>query len=101
YQSYTDSWISATAKDLYMILTQTHGETDTIPPTVTASPPSGTYFTEQSVELVSDEPATIYYTTDGSEPTTNSTVYDAAIIISESTTLKFFAVDSADNPSTV
>src|SRR5690606_24962374 len=68
---------------------------DTSPPVITAVPPGGSYNTPQNVTLLSDEPATIYYTTDGSEPTTNSTVYDAAIIISENTTLKFFGVDAA------
>src|SRR5690606_11411281 len=100
-QQYTTSWISSLTTDLYMILTQTHGETDTIPPTVTAIPPGGTYFSEQSVVLASDEPAIIYYTTDGSEPTTSSSVYSAPITISENTVLKFFGVDSSGNPSPV
>src|SRR5690606_35071942 len=103
YQTYTTSWLSSTAKDLYMILTQTHGGTaDTIPPTVTAIPPGGTYFSEQSVVLASDEPATtIYYTTDGSEPTTNSAVYNAPIVISDTMTLKFFGVDAAGNVGSI
>ncbi len=46
---------------------------DTIAPTVTANPVSGNYDTIQSVTLTADEQATIYYTTDGSIPTTSST----------------------------
>ncbi|MDH5543762.1 MAG: chitobiase/beta-hexosaminidase C-terminal domain-containing protein, partial [Nitrospinota bacterium] len=42
-----------------------------------------------------------YYTTDGSGPTTASTVYSSAISISSNATLKFFSVDNAGNSEVV
>lgn len=70
---------------------------DTVKPTTTANLPGRLYRGGQNVELAADEPATIYYTTDGSTPTTGSTVYSGPISINESTVLKFFAVDTAGN----
>ena len=76
-------------------------ETDTTPPVVTADPPGGDYSSPQGVRLTASEPATIYYTTDGSEPTVQSAVYSGPITVSADTTLKFFAVDTAGNASDV
>jgi len=77
------------------------GDGDTTTPATTASPAGGSYSTSQAVSLTSNEPVTIYYSTDGSIPTTTSTVYSAPLIISTSTTLKFFARDSAGNSEAV
>ncbi|MGH9879672.1 MAG: chitobiase/beta-hexosaminidase C-terminal domain-containing protein, partial [Nitrososphaerales archaeon] len=70
---------------------------------VSASPVGGTYSTTQSVTLESSDPAaTIYYSTDGTDPTTNSTQYNGTVIgISTNTTLKFFAVDLLNHTSAV
>ena len=56
--------------------------------------PDGGNFTgeSQSVTISADAGATIYYTTDGSTPTTSSAVYSTAISISETTIIKAFAV---------
>jgi hypothetical protein len=74
---------------------------DDLPPVTTATPPGGFYSTSQSVTLTANEPATIYYTTNNSTPTTSSTVYSSPIPISATTTLKFFAKDTAGNLETV
>src|SRR5438034_6827488 len=68
-----------------------------LPPTVSASPAGATYTSAKSVTLTASEPATIYYTKDGTTPTTSSAVYSAPISIGTSTTLKFFAKDTAGN----
>ena len=61
--------------------------------TPTFSPQGGTYSDAQSVTIsCATEGATIYYTTDGSTPTTSSSVYSSAINVSETTTIKAIAV---------
>jgi hypothetical protein len=74
---------------------------DTQLPVTTASPAGGIYNAVQTVTLTTNKPATIYYTTDGSEPTTGSAVYSSAITIATSSTLKFFAVDTYGNVEVV
>jgi Chitobiase/beta-hexosaminidase C-terminal domain len=57
------------------------------------TPPAGTYNSTQSVTLTDNTPsATIYYTTDGSNPNTSSTVYTGPITVSTSETIKSIAV---------
>jgi len=76
---------------------------DVTAPTVTANPVGGNYDTAQSVVLTAnDESATtIYYTTDGTEPTSSSsTQYTGPININTTTTLKFMAIDAAGNQGT-
>ena len=69
---------------------------------VSASVTGGTYNSAQTVKLTaSDSSATIYYTLDGSKPTTSSEKYKEAITISETTTLKAIAVDSQGNTSAI
>jgi N-acetylneuraminic acid mutarotase len=58
-------------------------------------PPAGTYATAQSVTISDTTPgATIYYTTDGSPPTTSSNVYSSPITVSEPLTIEAIAVAS-------
>lgn len=69
---------------------------------VNASVKSGAVANPTSVTLSTDTPdATIYYTTDGTEPTSKSTKYTAAISITAATTVKAFAVKSGNVPSDV
>jgi hypothetical protein len=68
----------------------------------TFSPPGGAYGIAQSVSINSGSTgATIYYTTNGSTPTTNSTVYSGPIAVSASETLEAIAVAPGYGPSTV
>jgi hypothetical protein len=70
---------------------------DTGAPTTTASPAGGTYNASVTVTLTANESATIYYTTDGSTPTTSSSVYTVPLVLSSDATLKYFAKDLAGN----
>jgi hypothetical protein len=108
HTTYTTGWNTFTSVDLSMILEYSGGGTggggsgDTTPPTVSATPAGGTYTSSQSVTLSSNEPATIYYTTDGSTPSdTSSPEYTSPISITADTTLKFYGIDTAGNPSSV
>lgn len=56
-------------------------------------PAAGTYNSVQNVTISTEtEGATIYYTTNGDNPTTSSTEYTAAITVGESMTIKAIAV---------
>jgi len=70
---------------------------DLMPPVTTVAPAGGFVATPQTVTLSVNEPATIYYTTNGSDPTISSPQYAAPITVGNTTTLKFFAVDTAGN----
>ncbi len=68
----------------------------------TFSPAAGTYNATQNVELsTTTEGATIYYTTNGNDPTTASSVYSTAIPVTETTTIKAIAVKSGMDNSSV
>lgn len=72
---------------------------DAVAPTVGANPPPAPYMEPINIELTVDElEATIYYTTDGSEPDINSSVYSMPILLEDGAiTIKAFAIDSAGN----
>jgi hypothetical protein len=75
------------------------GPDDTTAPTSEADPPGGLYRATVSVTITADEPATIYYTVDGTEPdmTSDSGASPLTIDVTDSTDLAFFAVDDAGN----
>lgn len=69
----------------------------TAPAAPTFSVEAGTYTAEQTVTITAAEGATIYYTTDGTEPSAQKAEqkYTEPITISETTTLKAIAVKGA------
>ena len=70
--------------------------------TPTFSPVAGTYASVQTVTISSATPgATIYYTTNGSAPTTSSAAYTVPITVSSSETVEAIAVASSDGTSAV
>lgn len=78
---------------------------DSVVPVTTPTVVGGTYNAPQTVNLnASEATATIYYTTTGTAPTTATTtkgVGSVSVSISKTTTLMYFAVDTAGNKETV
>ena len=80
------------------------GTVDAMPvvETPTFTPAEGTYTEAQNVTIAcSTEGATIRYTLDGSDPTSNSTAYNSAITINATTTVKAKAFKSGCEDSEV
>ena len=76
--------------------------TQTTVSTPTFTPAAGTYTSAQSVSISdATSAATIYYTTNGTTPTTSSAVYAGPITVSSSETLEAIAVKSGDTNSAV
>ena len=66
----------------------------------TFSPVAGTYTEAQTISIsCTTDGATIYYTTDGEDPTSESGVYTSSFTISETTTVKAMAVKEGMNNS--
>jgi peptidoglycan/xylan/chitin deacetylase (PgdA/CDA1 family) len=82
--------------------TYTINNSTPIAATPTFSPAAGTYSSAQTV-TISDVTtgAKIYYTTNGTTPTTSSAVYSAPLAISSTTTVKAIAAASGYNNSAV
>lgn len=60
-------------------------------------PPDGQYGTAQTVALVTERPATIYYTQDGTEPSLRSQRYTQPFTLDQTATVRFFSVDPYGN----
>ena len=74
---------------------------DNIVPTVSATPTGNYYNTTQVVTLKLSESGIIYYTLNGTNPTTSSTKYTGPLSISSTKTLKYLAIDLAGNKSPI
>jgi N-acetylneuraminic acid mutarotase len=94
----------ATASGYSPSAVETASYTINLPAAATPSffPAAGTYSTAQNV-TISDSiaGATIYYTTNGSSPTTSSTVYTSAITVASTETLQAIATASGLSTSAV
>jgi RHS repeat-associated protein len=83
---------SAVATAAYTIVT----------PTPTFSPVAGSYGSSETVTISdSNSAATLYYTTNGTTPTTSSTKYTSAITVSSTETLEALATATGDTNSSV
>ena len=70
--------------------------------TPTFSPAAGVFTSAQSVTISTEtDGATIHYTTDGTDPTTSSSVYSSAISVNATTTIKAIAVKTGMDNSSV
>jgi hypothetical protein len=68
----------------------------------TFNPAGGTYASTQSVTISDEAPwPIIYYTTDGSRPTTSSTIYNGPITVSSSVTIRAIATGNNRSQSEV
>lgn len=80
------------------------GDTPAVPTLTkpTFTPADGTAFDESlEVAIEAEEGATIYYTTNGDEPSTTSAFYTEPFSITETTTVKAYAVKDGSNDSQV
>ncbi|WP_367652270.1 chitobiase/beta-hexosaminidase C-terminal domain-containing protein [Paenarthrobacter ureafaciens] len=85
------------------VATRTYTVLDTTPPVVTVNPPAGSYPANQQITLTANEAgSSIYFTTNGTNPTaTAANKYSSPITLTSSMTLKYFAVDPANNSSAI
>lgn len=81
----------ATDEEEYKLDNQAH---------VDVQPTSQTYKDSLEVSIVSNDGSTIYYTTDGSQPTTESGLYTSPFVITGDITVKAYALDAAGNTAT-
>ncbi|MDO4225281.1 MAG: chitobiase/beta-hexosaminidase C-terminal domain-containing protein, partial [Bergeyella zoohelcum] len=90
-------WVLATSGNNYAVWTKTAVNT---PPSINLTAPTGTYITGESktISLSSTDDSgvapVIRYTTDGTEPTASSPIYNGGITINSDTTIKAAAFDN-------
>lgn len=74
--------------------------TDSKPPILTITPAS-TFQDKQTVTMSTNDTSGIYYTTDGSNPTSSSLRYTGPLTLETTTTIKAFATDTFGNTSNI
>ena len=93
---YPKEWSDATLRP-QLVVTSVQGT----PPVVSAAPAGGNFSGPVDVTLSASEPAAIYYTTNGTDPTATSPIYDGPIHLVRTTTLTFIGIDSGGATSPV
>jgi|GEM_PF-2085993 len=97
---YVKFTLSAQARTTSWKITYTTSSNPAATPTF--SPAAGTYTSAQSVTIsCATSGASIYYTTDGSDPDNTKTPYTGAISVSSTTTIKARAYASGYDPSAI
>ena len=100
----TDPLVLTAAKQVrftYMVVTYTVGEVTKVSQPV-ISPAGGEITTETEISITCDtEEASIYYTTDGNDPTTESTLYEGPFTLSTDATVKAIAVKTGLTNSSI
>lgn len=101
YKAYAASNLSLYphAIKVYKLVEESGGTSTCAAPTF--SPAAGAVVSGTEVTISSPDGATIYYTTDGTTPTSSSSVYFTPIKITEATTIKAFASKSGYNDSDI
>ena len=102
-QQNNSRWMNNVGKD-YRASVVRPGQTDVLPPSASHSP-TNTVTSSASIVVTltatddTDSAPKIRYTTDGSAPSSTSTLYSGPLTISANTTLRYFAIDSEGNQS--
>jgi hypothetical protein len=86
--------IAVNANGTSVVAAGTYVLTPSTPQLPVFSPAGGTFTTAQSVTITSAGATAIYFTTDGTIPTTFSTLYTAAVPVANGTVLQALAVNS-------
>ncbi len=81
----------ATSGTDYAIWTKTIND---VAPTLSVSPSGGTYYSAQTVTLLTTSGASVYYTTDNTAPTNASSKYSVPVVISGTQTLRAIAYNA-------
>ncbi len=99
--SATISYMSVTTAGVLEVAKSSAYVLDTVASVSTISPLSGSFSTPPTVTLSTTKVgATIYYTTDGTTPTTASKKYTTPFATTGTTTVRYFSVDSGLNTET-
>ncbi len=96
--------LTATAQIRFSYMTITYEESSDAIQTLatpTFSHEDGEFTSPFELTITAEDGATIYYSLDGNDPTTESDVYSAPITISETTTVKAYAVADGFNDSPI